>query len=63
LSSSPEVAAADVVMVAAEVVAEAAGVAVVAVASVSAAEVAAVVDVRDAAWAGGGSTGWGAPQV
>jgi 1,6-anhydro-N-acetylmuramate kinase len=48
-------------MVVAEVVAEAAEVAVAAVAS--AVEVAAVVDARDADWAGGGSMGWGAPQA
>jgi hypothetical protein len=51
-----------VVMVVAEA-AEAAEVAVVAVASASAVEAAAVVDARDAAWAGGGFTAWGAPQV
>jgi hypothetical protein len=50
-------------MVVAEVVAEAAEVAVAAVASASAVEVAAVVDARDADWAGGGSMGWGAPQA
>jgi hypothetical protein len=57
------VAAAGVVMVVAEVVAEAAEVAVVAVESASAVEVAAAVDARDADWAGGGSMGWRARQV